>query len=45
MSISDIEAPGTLKSSDTAEYIRSLKVIDNQRLLTQLSHKLEPRKT
>ncbi|XP_052795915.1 rap guanine nucleotide exchange factor 4-like isoform X2 [Mya arenaria] len=41
----DLEAPVTLKSSETAEYVRDLKVIDNQRRLTQLSHKLEPRKT
>ncbi|XP_052240015.1 rap guanine nucleotide exchange factor 4-like isoform X2 [Dreissena polymorpha] len=41
----DIEAPLTLKSSETSEYIRGLRVIDNQRLLTNLSHKLEPRKS
>ncbi|KAK3603635.1 hypothetical protein CHS0354_017354 [Potamilus streckersoni] len=42
----DLENPGPLKTSpDIAVYIRNLQVIDNQRLLTQLSHKLEPRKT
>ncbi|KAL3832511.1 hypothetical protein ACJMK2_024146 [Sinanodonta woodiana] len=42
----ELENPGPLKTSpDNAVYIRNLQVIDNQRLLTQLSHKLEPRKT
>ncbi|XP_053373396.1 rap guanine nucleotide exchange factor 4-like isoform X2 [Mercenaria mercenaria] len=38
----EVEAPGTLKSSDTSEYIRSLKVIDNQSdYLLKLQYKLE----
>ena len=41
----DIETPSSTKSADAMSYIRNLHVIDNQRLLTQLSHKLEPRKT
>ena len=42
----DIEAPSTAKSSAEVElYIRNLKVIDNQRLLTKHSYKLEPRRT
>ncbi|KAJ8309151.1 hypothetical protein KUTeg_014025 [Tegillarca granosa] len=50
----DIERPNTVKSSsEVVEYIRimhekcplNLQVIDNQRLLTQLSYKLEPRRT
>ncbi|KAK7489572.1 hypothetical protein BaRGS_00019206, partial [Batillaria attramentaria] len=41
-----LEVPSTAKSTaDTKHYIRNLQVIDNQRILTQLSHKLEPRKT
>lgn len=41
-----LEVPSTAKSTaDTKNYIRNLQVIDNQRILTQLSHKLEPRKT
>ncbi|XP_033735691.1 LOW QUALITY PROTEIN: rap guanine nucleotide exchange factor 4-like [Pecten maximus] len=42
----DLEAPTSLKcSSEVIEYIRNLHVIDNQRLLTQFSYKLEPRRT
>ncbi|CAG2191617.1 EPAC2 [Mytilus edulis] len=42
----EIEAPSTAKSSsEVEEYIRNLKVIDNQRLLTKHSYKLEPRRT
>ncbi|XP_070212398.1 rap guanine nucleotide exchange factor 4-like isoform X2 [Littorina saxatilis] len=40
-----LELPSTVKSSsETKGYIRNLQVIDNQRILTQLSHKCEPRK-
>ncbi|XP_037562447.1 rap guanine nucleotide exchange factor 4 isoform X3 [Dermacentor silvarum] len=35
--------PGKVQQ-DVREYIRTLKVIDNQRRLTQLSHALEPRR-
>ncbi|KAK3093903.1 hypothetical protein FSP39_021642 [Pinctada imbricata] len=44
----ELEPPSTIKSnSDIEDYIRyeNLKIIDNQRLLTQLSYKLEPRRT
>ncbi|XP_021341628.1 rap guanine nucleotide exchange factor 4-like isoform X2 [Mizuhopecten yessoensis] len=42
----DLEASTSLKlSSEVIEYIRNLHVIDNQRLLTQFSYKLEPRRT
>lgn len=42
----DIEAPSTAKvSAEVEEYIGNLKVIDNQRLLTKYSYKLEPRRT
>ncbi|XP_041365780.1 rap guanine nucleotide exchange factor 4-like isoform X3 [Gigantopelta aegis] len=43
----ELEAPPlTVKSSpDVRSYIRNLSVIDNQRTLTHLSHKLEPRRT
>lgn len=41
-----IEQPASLKNTtDVRSYIRNLKVIDNQRRLTQLSHKLEPRRS
>ncbi|XP_014674517.1 PREDICTED: rap guanine nucleotide exchange factor 4-like [Priapulus caudatus] len=41
-----IEQPSSLKNTtDVRTYIRNLKVIDNQRRLTQLSHKLEPRRS
>ncbi|KAL8578522.1 hypothetical protein ACOMHN_028794 [Nucella lapillus] len=40
-----LELPATVKTSgETKSYIRNLQVIDNQRILTQLSHKIEPRK-
>ncbi|KAL5006473.1 hypothetical protein ScPMuIL_015279 [Solemya velum] len=42
----DIELPSTVKTStDVSNYIKNFQVIDNQRTLTQLSHKLEPRRT
>ncbi|XP_065945317.1 rap guanine nucleotide exchange factor 4 isoform X2 [Magallana gigas] len=42
----DLEPPNTAKSStEVQDYIRNLQVIDNQRVLTQLSYKLEPRRT
>ncbi|XP_046573528.1 LOW QUALITY PROTEIN: rap guanine nucleotide exchange factor 4-like [Haliotis rubra] len=42
----DMELPPSLKTSpDVRSYVRNLSVIDNQRTLTQLSHKLEPRRT
>ncbi|XP_025095168.1 rap guanine nucleotide exchange factor 4-like isoform X2 [Pomacea canaliculata] len=41
-----LDLPNTVKASaDTKSYIRNLQVIDNQRVLTQLSHKLEPKKS
>ncbi|XP_076472872.1 rap guanine nucleotide exchange factor 4-like isoform X2 [Babylonia areolata] len=40
-----LELPATVKTSaETKSYIRNLQVIDSQRILTQLSHKIEPRK-
>ncbi|XP_064455972.1 rap guanine nucleotide exchange factor 4-like isoform X2 [Ornithodoros turicata] len=36
--------PPSKVQQDVREYIRTLKVIDNQRRLTQLSHALEPRR-
>ncbi|XP_064614683.1 rap guanine nucleotide exchange factor 4-like [Liolophura sinensis] len=42
----DLEYPPSTKpSSDVSSYVRNLQVIDNQRILTQLSHKLEPKRT
>ncbi|XP_071956083.1 rap guanine nucleotide exchange factor 4-like isoform X2 [Antedon mediterranea] len=39
------EAPQPVKNvMEIQHFIRSLKVIDNQRMLTQMSHKLEPRR-
>ncbi|CAG5125298.1 unnamed protein product [Candidula unifasciata] len=39
------EAPESVKATaDIKAYIRNLNVIDNQRILTNLSHKCEPRK-
>ncbi|XP_059140453.1 rap guanine nucleotide exchange factor 4-like [Physella acuta] len=39
------EPPESMKASaDIKSYIRNLHVIDNQRILTNLSHKCEPRK-
>ncbi|KAL3197425.1 hypothetical protein MRX96_044906 [Rhipicephalus microplus] len=41
----NLEPPPPGKAQqDVREYIRTLKVIDNQRRLTQLSHALEPRR-
>ncbi|CAH1788290.1 unnamed protein product [Owenia fusiformis] len=41
-----IDSPANSKSAqDAANYISSLKVIDNQRILNQLSHRLEPRRS
>ncbi|KAG9271457.1 rap guanine nucleotide exchange factor 4 isoform X2 [Astyanax mexicanus] len=40
------EAPQATKNhQDVRSYIRQISVIDNQRTLSQLSHKLEPRRT
>jgi Rap guanine nucleotide exchange factor 4 len=42
----DLDAPPNVKMThDVRTYVRNLHVIDNQRLLTQLSHKLEPRRS
>ncbi|CAF4379091.1 unnamed protein product, partial [Adineta steineri] len=36
---------GAKNLSEIQEYVRELVVIDNQRILNQLSNKLEPRQT
>lgn len=41
----DHEAPQATKNhQDVRLYVRQISVIDNQRTLSQLSHKLEPRR-
>ncbi|KAK2174388.1 hypothetical protein NP493_802g00000 [Ridgeia piscesae] len=42
----DLDSPQSTKmSQDARDYVRNLRVIDNQRRLTQLSHKLEARRS
>lgn len=41
----ELEVPSSVKMADISNFIKHLIVIDNQRHLTQLSQKLEPRKT
>ncbi|XP_037395509.1 rap guanine nucleotide exchange factor 4 isoform X2 [Pygocentrus nattereri] len=44
--ILDHEAPQATKNhQDVRNYVRQFSVIDNQRTLSQISHKLEPRRT
>ncbi|CAF3970077.1 unnamed protein product [Rotaria magnacalcarata] len=41
-----LQVPQSAKNlSEIQEYVRELNVIDNQRILNQLSNKLEPRQT
>ncbi|KAK6165706.1 hypothetical protein SNE40_022584 [Patella caerulea] len=42
----ELDSPPTVKSSaDVRQYVRNLQVIDNDRILTQWSHKVEPRRS
>lgn len=44
-SLLNIEPPSPVKhSADIRQYVANLRVIDNPRILTQLSHKLESRR-
>jgi len=44
--ILEIPLPQNIKSfTEIKDYVYNLKVIDNQKILTQLSNNLEPRRT
>lgn len=46
LNILEIPLPQNIKSfTEIKDYVYNLKVIDNQKILTQLSNNLEPRRT